>query len=269
MALLLVGAWPAVSPAAEQRPRCLVCHPAHYGEQGGCADCHRGNSRTSRTALAHSGLIRGRYAGFALPGSESAARGRKLAEGMACRRCHLLGGNGTTLAANLDHLLQSRTPETIAMAIVEPALYMPDFRLAPRDRDDLVTAVLAGGLQAAPTVREPPQVVYFTDRKSGQENLFAKQCGACHKLLSARYGGLGSGSDGPNLSGLLTRFYPATFQGNLPWTEERLHRWLKNPRSLRPVTTMRPVLLRLDAWEQLLGMLAVPPAKTVVRQVSP
>lgn len=88
--------------------------------------------------------------------------------------------------------------------------------------------------------------------------MFVKQCGGCHKLLSKQYGGLGNGTAGPNLSGLFSRFYPLNFEGGKAWNEERLKRWLKNPRKLRSQTIMRPIPLKPGEWEQLLKVMATP-----------
>jgi cytochrome c2 len=239
------------SAQAAPRNHCLDCHPAHYVAQGSCTYCHHGNQQTNRKELAHGDLIAGKYAGFSNPQSASLVAGKKLADQTACRRCHTLAGSGNRLASNLDSLLWTTRPELIRKALVEPALSMPDFHFSAQDRDHLITAILAGGLQAGKAAKEPPQVVHFSDVGKSQENSFTKKCGGCHKLLSKREGGLGSGTAGPNLSGLLTRFYPRTFEGNKPWDEERLKRWLKNPREVRPHAVMRPVMLNATEWEQL------------------
>jgi cytochrome c2 len=238
--------------AAAARNHCLSCHPVHYESQGSCVDCHRGNPRTSRTALAHSGLIAGRFASFTNPQAVAVVTGKRLAEQTGCRRCHSLAGTGKRLASNLDSLFRTSTPESIRLALVNPALYMPDFHFSGQDLDRLTTAVLAGGLQAGKNGKEPPQIVHFNDQNPGQQNIFTKQCGGCHKLLSKQDGGLGRGTTGPNLSGLLTRFYLINFEGDKRWNEDRLKRWLKNPREVRSQTLMRPIPLKPEEWEQLL-----------------
>ncbi len=244
----------AASPAqaATARNQCLSCHPPHYGKQGACVDCHRGNPRTSRTALAHSGLIKGRYASFTNPLSAAVVSGKRLAEQSACRRCHSLSETGNRLASNLDTLLRTSTPNEIRTALTDPAIFMPAFSFSEQDLDRLITAVLAGGLQSGKNLQEPPRIVHFNEQKTGQQNLFVRQCGGCHILLSSQYGGLGSGTTGPNLSGLLTRFYPANFERDKAWNEERLKRWLKNPRQVRGQTLMRPIPLKPEEWNGLL-----------------
>lgn len=247
--------WALPANAAPPQSRCLTCHAAHYAEREGCGTCHRGDGRTSRKELAHSGLIKGSYAQFTNPGAPVVLRGKRLAESAACRRCHVLGTTGNRLASNLDAISHVSHPEEIDKAIQNPAVFMPHFHFSQQDRDALVTFILAARLTAGKQTNEPPQVVHFDLLQPSRQTVFAKQCGGCHRLLSERFGGLGSGNDGPNLSGLLTRFYPATFQNNQLWTEQILKRWLKNPRTIRSQTLMRPVVLQPAEWDELLKIL--------------
>lgn len=242
--------------AAAPRNFCLGCHPPHYQEQGSCSHCHRGNQQTNRTDLAHSGLIAGQYAGFTNQHSPVVQAGKKLAEQTACRRCHTLQKSGNRLASNLDSLLWTAQTGAIRKALIEPALFMPNFHFSAADLDRLITVILAGGAQTGRADKEPPQIVFFSNTDTQKQHVFVKQCGGCHKLLSKRDGGLGSGTAGPNLSGLLTRFYPPTFEGNREWTEDRLKRWLKNPRESRPQTLMRPMVLTPTEWQLLLKSFA-------------
>lgn len=251
--ILLAFALPAWAASGNS---CLECHPVHYAGQGSCSYCHRGNQLTKRKELAHSGLIRGRYAGFSNNRSVELLSGITLAEKAACRRCHVLNDTGNRLATSLDSLLWTNQPEAISSALVNPALYMPNFYFSEKALDRLVTAVLAGGLKAGKALREPPLVVHFSNTESVKQNIFVKNCGSCHKLLSKREGGLGVGIVGSNLSGLLSRFYPQTFEDNKPWNEERLKRWLKNPRAVRKNAVMRPIILKPEEWDQLLKTLA-------------
>lgn len=255
--LLLIA--PSSATAAVKQPKCLACHAVHYKDKGSCTSCHRGNPETSRKALAHSNMISSSHAAFAMPLAESVQRGKKLADRFACRRCHILDNKGTRLAANLDYLLQNSTTAKISTAIKVPALYMPDFALSQSDHDAIVTFILSAGLKAKPPQSEPPQVVYFTDWQADKQNVFVKKCGDCHKLLSAESGGLGTGTNGPALSALLTVFYPASYKDEQSWNLERLKKWLENPRKIRPVTTMRPVQLTAEEWNQLGRVLEVLP----------
>ncbi len=108
-----------------------------------------------------------------------------------------------------------------------------------------------------PGVRETAQVVHFEDEKRSRENSFVKHCGPCHRILSERYGGLGKGDIGPNLSGLLTEFYPKTYRDAETWTIEKLRKWLENPRSSRPAARMRPVRLTTGEFTVLVETLSI------------
>jgi cytochrome c2 len=238
-------------------PGCLRCHQPHYAASGSCTSCHRGDGRSERLAIAHRDLIRGKYSWFALAGSPPLRRGEQLLEKFACRRCHTSAGKGNRLASNLDRLAPNLAPEKISAAIRTPALFMPDFRFEDRQIVDLVNAIMAGAAKAGPAAGETPQVVHFADKKQHGENVFEKQCGPCHKVLTQGQGALGKGDIGPNLSGLFSEFYPATLRNNGRWTAEALKKWLENPRKTREHSQMRPVPLKKEEFDQLLALLAV------------
>ncbi len=234
----------ATAGAAQQgQNSCRQCHPDHYPALGSCVDCHRGDPRTDRLAIAHFGLIRGAYAHFALADSAVVERGRQRLKDSGCRRCHVADGQGNRLAANLDRNGLSRTPEELAEAIRKPVRFMPDFHFTEAQIGELVNAILAGAARAEPATEEIPLVVHFEQRRQSEDNPFAKHCGSCHRLLSTHLGGLGEGEIGPNLSGLLTEHYPPTFRDVEPWTLESLEKWLKNPRESRHNTRMAPIRL--------------------------
>lgn len=256
MVLCLVALLPAAVPAA---PRCIACHPVHYAERGPCTDCHRGDGRTDRRNIAHRDLIPAAYSWFALPDSAVVRRGGDRIEASSCRRCHTWRGDGNGLAANLDDLLAVSAPRKIHDAIRTPAAYMPDFGFEETQIREIVNAILAAGARrGTPAGLEIPVVVHFEDPDDRTDLLFPKACGPCHRILSDAGGGLGSGAIGPNLSGLLTRHYPKTFGGRETWTPERLKRWLKNPRSVKPAASMPPVPLSPEQVEDLAGLMAAP-----------
>lgn len=132
---------------------------------------------------------------------------------------------------------------------------MPNFYLSDRQITNLVNAILAGAAEAEHKGGEVPQIVRFEDLEKNTDNVFEKMCGSCHKILSKTYGALGKGEIGPNLSGVFTQFYPSTFPDNRRWTEERLRRWLQNPRKLRPSSAMRPVPLKIPETGTILRIL--------------
>ncbi|WP_183356708.1 selenite/tellurite reduction operon c-type cytochrome lipoprotein ExtS [Geomonas silvestris] len=245
-----------VMPGTVQAARssCLRCHRPHYAQLGSCEECHRGDGRSERLAIAHRDLVRGRYAWSALAGSEPLARGEKLVELFACRRCHTLAGKGNHLASDLDRLGKSAVPEQLERAIRTPAFFMPDFQGSDHQVDDLVVAILAGALKGKKGGKEGPQLVHFEGGR-GEERVFQKQCGPCHKALTGTWGGLGRGNVGPNLSGLFSDFYPKTWQQGERWTAEALRKWLQNPRAHRQVTQMLPLRLSKAETERLLAEL--------------
>ncbi len=245
--------------AAGAAPRCLACHPPHHTDRGRCAGCHRGDERTDRQNIAHRDLIPAAYSFFTLPDSPVVRRGADRIEASSCRRCHALLGEGNSLAANLDDLLAVSTPRKIHESIRNPAASMPDFGFEETQIREIVNAVLAGGARRQRTGgAEIPVVVHFDDADNGRDPLFSRICGPCHRILSDTGGGLGRGAIGPNLSGLLTRYYPKTFGGRGRWTRDNLKQWLRNPRSVKPAALMPPIPLEPEQIEGLTGLMAAP-----------
>ncbi len=254
--LCIVALLPAAARAAS---RCVGCHRAHYAERGTCTGCHRGDERSDRMNIVHRDVIPGAYAWFNLPGSPVVRRGGERIEASACRRCHTWRGEGNGLAANLDDLFAVSSPRKIRDAIRAPVAYMPDFRFEEAQIREIVNAVLAAGARrTAPAGPEIPVVIHFEDADAGTGLLFPRACGPCHRILSDASGGLGSGAVGPNLSGLMTRHYPATFGRGERWTPEKLKRWLGNPRDVKPAATMPPVPLSPGQVDELAGLMAGP-----------
>lgn len=247
--------------SARAADSCLGCHRAqyrsHYRELGSCVGCHHGDPRSDRLRVAHHGLVAARFSWSGVPGSVPVARGNRLLETFACRRCHNTAGCGNRLASNLDLLPAGTTPENLFASIDAPALQMPDFKLEQGAITDLVNALLAGARGTAKSGKERPLVVHFETAGRG-ENVFEKKCGPCHKMLTATLGGVGRGTIGPNLSGLFSEFYPRTAAGLKRWDPRALEKWLENPRQSRPVTQMRPVLLQKEEYHLLLQILEAP-----------
>lgn len=241
---------------AQPRQMCLSCHPAHYAERGVCTSCHNGNPASDRKNIAHHRLIAGKFAHFTL-GDALFKDGERLMERYACRRCHVSAGRGNRLATSLDTLKDTKTPEEIAAAISSPVMGMPDFRLDEKQVVALVNAVLGGAKKRGGGRLELPLVVHFEVAKSGGKDVFSSKCGPCHRMLSQGKGVLGSSDSGPNLSGLLTEYYPKTFGEGQGWSEERLRRWLGNPRMVRKWARMPPVELSAKEFRELVDMLLV------------
>jgi len=245
---------PAV--AAQTRQLCRECHPAHYAERGVCTACHRGNPASDRKNIAHQRLVAGPYAAFALGDSPLLRSGNRLLGQYACRRCHVIGGRGNRLSANLDHSVARMTPEAITASILQPVQNMPDFHLEKSQAIVLVNALLAAAGQQASS-GDSRQVVHFDRAGTAGKDVFSTKCGSCHRALTARLGVLGQGDAGPNLSGLLSPHYPETFKDKDRWTERDLGIWLKNPRQIRPWARMQPVMLTEPEFRELVDILKV------------
>jgi len=258
LTLLLILFSPSAFGAATGE-LCLTCHPGHYGELGGCTSCHRGNPASKRHNVAHQGLVAGRHARFALKRDRSVAQGEALVQRLGCRRCHVIAAQGNLLAANLDRVAAMRSSAELVASLKTPAAAMPDFRLDGERIDLLITVLYAAAVRGGSSGETPLAVHFRRDGARGGDP-FSVKCGPCHRALSSRLGAVGAGVIGPDLSGLFSPFYPPAAPSGEPWTVRRLARWLKNPRSLRPWSLMRPVSLTAADLEQLTGVLAVAPS---------
>lgn len=258
MAALLLADAPAWGGGARQL--CLSCHPSHYAEKGGCSLCHRGNPASERKNIAHAGLLPGKYVRFTLGNRAEAGEGERLMERLACRRCHVSGGRGNSLAVSLDAAARKSGGE-LALSIRNPVANMPDFRLNEGQITTLVNTVFAGA-QGREAGEAAPVRVFFTTSGKKNADVFSTKCGSCHRLLSQRLGAVGTGEIGPNLSGLLTRYYPKTFRNSEAWTPRNLNLWLKNPRETRPWARMLPVTLTEAETKELVSVIQLSAEKT-------
>lgn len=211
-----------------------------------------------RVNVAHQGLVVGRHARFSLKGDRTSAQGEILVQRLGCRRCHVIAGTGNRLAASLDRVAASRGSAELVAALKTPATAMPDFRLDGERIDLVITTLYATAGKGAPA-GDPPLAVHFRRGEDPGTDTFSLKCGPCHRALSSRFGAVGGGATGPDLSGLFSPFYPLRATEE-PWTGRRLAVWLKNPRSLRPWSVMRPVAVTSAELSALEGTLAVRPA---------
>lgn len=244
--IVLVGA----SPASGMPPACLSCHPAHFADRGTCIGCHLGIDRTLRKDIAHLDLVPGRLLRYRIPGDPAVKRGTQWIDRGGCRRCHSIHGAGNRLAGDLDRSV-GRNPNKILASILQPVIFMPDFRFREENAAELVNALLAGARRDPERKGEVPSVVRFGDRDERSENVFVKRCGGCHRVLIRRLGGLGKGDAGPNLSGLLSRFYPRASGDGKTWTVERLRKGLDDPRRARAFARMPPVRMPRNEFTEL------------------
>jgi len=234
---------------------CLQCHSAHHEEWGACVDCHRGDPRTQRIQIAHHRLIRGEYACFSLPESPVVETGHRLINRSGCRRCHQTDHTGNVLASDLDTSFDKILPEVLADAIKTPAIFMPDFNFQETDVTRLVNAILASSAVYASKSGEISQVIHFEEDKEDSDNIFSRNCGSCHRILTQRIGGIGKGDIGPNLSGLFSEFYFQNLKGSKSWDSNILGQWLKNPRDIRNNAQMPPIRLTEKELRQLINIM--------------
>lgn len=231
---------------------CLECHPVHYAELGSCVSCHRGFAGTARLNIAHNGLIATRFSSFTLADDPITKQGKQRLDDYACRRCHISADKGNRLAANLDFSQLEKNPEELDEAIQFPVLFMPEFHFTQPQRVELINAILFGGKQLKVPDHELPEVVHFEGEEITREFQFEKHCGSCHRALTARFGGLGSGLIGPNLSGIFSEFYLLNFgEDKQRWSIVNLEKWLKNPRKIRLYAQMPPVELKKEEFEDI------------------
>ena len=248
--LSAVNLFAAEAPTATNY--CLECHPTHYADISSCVACHRGFAGTARLNIAHEGLIAARFSSFTITNDPVTKRGKQRLEDYTCRRCHISGDKGNRLAANLDFSQLEKNPEELEEAIQSPVLFMPEFHFSQQQRIELVNAILFWGRQVKVPDHELPQVVHFEGEEVTREFQFEKHCGSCHRALTARFGGLGSGLIGPNLSGIFSEFYLLNFgEEKQRWSIENLEKWLKNPRKIRSYAQMPPVELKKEEFESI------------------
>lgn len=170
-------------------------------------------------------------------------RGRKLLDETACRRCHVIGDRGNRLATDLNQSVNLSDPLVLVEAIRDPVLFMPDFHFSDTLLVEVVNALYDAGVGREAPDTEVPRVVHFEDRGEQRDNVFLKNCGACHRVLTSALGGLGTGEVAPNLSGLLTPSYPPTYESEKSWNRDHLKKWLDNPRRSRKLARMPPIQL--------------------------
>jgi cytochrome c2 len=246
-----LGAGASRLAGPRQVPACGGCHEAHYAGDGACTGCHRGRADTRRESLAHERLLGGAAAAWGLSGHPDVAAGERLRESSGCRRCHVSGGEGLRHAIALDDVVWEREQADLRASILRPVSTMPDFGFTERQADQLVAVLLRDARGRPATDRYQ---VRFLDEPAGTApHAFTRRCGPCHRALT-RGGPLGTGFSGPDLTGLLTRFYPAA--DGRRWDAARLERWLRNPRAEQPHATMPPVTVEpaeLDAIVDVLG----------------
>lgn len=255
LTILLIIVWITGPSFYKAHTGCGQCHGIHYEKEGTCVNCHRGNPRSNRKQIAHYQLIPGKYSCFTLHDNTVVENGYRLIKEIACRRCHRIGNKGNTLASNLDLSFHTKAPESLAHAIKNPSIFMPDFNFFQTDILRLINAILDSGSVNSDRSDEVALTVHFENNKKEKDNVFNMRCGPCHRILTKRFGGLGQKDMGPNLSGLFSEFYFQSFDYGKCWNLHRLKRWLKNPREIRSGAKMPPVQLNDNEFINLINVL--------------
>lgn len=168
----------------------------------------------------------------------AAIRGKHLWDVKNCMGCHTLLGEGAYYAPELTKVYSRRGPEFIRAMLTDPEAVYPGqrkmvrYELTPREMDDLVEffkwidGVNLNGFPPAPTINAAAGVATADDKTP---LVFKQICSACHAINGE------GGKVGPALDDVGKRFDAAY-----------LERWLRNPRSIKPNTTM-PQLPLTDA----------------------
>lgn len=203
---------------------------------------------TSRKNIAHGGIITAKYADYTI-NADDISRGEKLLADAGCRRCHIAGGKGETAAISLDVSARENTAEYLAEKIRNVNEYMPAFRFG----DDAMTMIIKYLLRqgdSADDAEGAPLVVYI---QPVTEGVFEKHCGDCHKLLTRKGGGKGSGNIARNLSGLFSDYFRSdVLPAGERWTDRKLLDWVVNPRQISKTAIMPPVFLTREEEQDLL-----------------
>lgn len=246
---ILITAWLGLLVGtANGASHCLDCHAAHYETAGDCVGCHSGDADAIRAAVAHHGLWRGAAAAWRGPDLTATDRGAVLRDSLACRRCHISGGQGAGRGIDLDEVVWRRSQEDLRTALLQPALGMPEFQLMEEQADTLIAVLLRDG-NTQPGAES--YQVFFRDVTTENKSVFGRLCGECHQVLGWS-GPEGTAGGGPNLSGLLGPYYPQDEIGL--WTRSRLEAWLRNPRAERAGATMPPVAVTASEMAELVEL---------------
>ncbi len=185
--------------------------------------------------------------------TEAVVRGKEIFDSNNCMGCHTILGEGAYYAPELSRVYTRRGPEWIKVFIRDPQAMFPGERkmtkydFSEQQLDDLVAffawidKIDLNGFPPEPIYKEEPQVivkeVYVNAPQNAtapvaavaQPEKFAALCISCHVV-----GGKG-GNVGPALDGIGAKF-----------DADYLDKWLADPQSIRPGTTM-PKMPMTDA----------------------
>ncbi len=202
------------------------------------------------------------------PQSDDAKAGAQLFVNKGCIACHTIAGHPMAmgiLGPNLTNLVYreiigagvlENTQESIVKWIrhtqeVKPGTKMgtpnPDGSFRPIDMTDQEAAQIAAYLRSAPGAAPAVAAAPAAGRAAAMTAappaggsavalLQTKGCVACHTIAGVP-GAVGK--IGPDLTGLMSR--PTIAAGKLKNTPENLHKWITNPKAIKPDTLMAPL----------------------------
>lgn len=193
--------------------------------------------------------------------SESVVRGHHIWNKNNCMGCHTLMGEGAYYAPELTKVMERRSPEWIAEFLKDPERMYPGRRKmtkyamfdpaevgaeeAKKNVDDVVAfftwvgEIDLNGFPAEPDMAAAPRTVAAdseTDNAlASAPTYFTAVCTSCHAVNGA------GGNVGPDLAGVADRFEP-----------EYLRKWITDPQSVKPGTSMPQLGLEGEQLEQIL-----------------
>lgn len=196
--------------------------------------------------------------------SESVVRGHHIWNKNNCMGCHTLMGEGAYYAPELTKVMDRRSKEWLAEFLKDPERMYPGRRKmvkydffdpaivgeeeAARNVDDIVAFftwvgnIDLNGFPAEPDMAGAPRATTAdaeaSDALAAAPTYFSTVCIGCHSV-----GGNG-GLVGPALDGVADRYEP-----------DYLRKWVADPLSVKPGTTMPNLGLQGEQLEQILDYL--------------
>jgi cytochrome c oxidase subunit II len=198
------------------------------------------------------------------PASDAAKAGSQLFVTKTCVACHTISGVPAALGIlgpNLTNLparttigagILENTPENVVQWIrhtqtIKPGAKMgvagPDGSFHPIEMTDQEAGQLAaflhsppGGAVAAAPAPAQAAAAAPAEAKTAEQLFVEKACIGCHVIPGVP---AAVGTVGPSLAGLMSRDTIAA--GKLKNTPENLHKWISNPKAVKPDTLMSPL----------------------------
>ncbi len=165
--------------------------------------------------------------------TEGVKRGKHLWESNNCMGCHTLFGEGAYYAPELTKVHERRGPAFIRAMLKDPQAMFPgqrqmtNYHFKDEEIEDLVAffewvgKVDLNGFPAKPNLGAPAQRAQVAGSTGHAPEVFGQVCTTCHSLQGA------GGTVGPALDGVGDRLDAAY-----------LEKWLRDPMSVKPGTTM-------------------------------